>query len=588
MTAPHDPLGEFRSEAVALLQEALHSLRYDPTVVADVPTRLAPAPVGKGDFTLACFPVAKVARKAPPAIAQEVAAAVPASSRLVFTAEGAYVNVRIDPRALADVSLKSVAHHAPRYGSFPATGASVILEHTSANPNGPFHVGRARNPILGDTLARVLRAAGHAVTTEYYVNDMGKQVAILAWGVANLKPSDVTAPEREKIDHVKVGYYQKANEIMEKDPKVAEAIHESLRRFEAGDEAAAFAFREAASLVLKGMRESMERLGVRMDSFYWESDLVRSGEVARVVESLKRAPVAAEEEGAWFLDLAEHGIAGQSKKWFFLRRDGTSLYTTRDLAYHRNKFSRADRLVNVLGEDHKLTMQQLAIALEYLGEDRVPEVVWYAFVSLPEGKMSTRRGRVVFIDDLMDEAQERALHEVRVRRSGELSEDEMTRVSEIVGIGALRFNILSVQAEKGITFRWEDALNFEGASAPFVQYAHARAASILEKAGGAPKHGLLHLRHHERLTHPSEEALVKQIARLPGLVRECAEGLKSHPLTSYAVELAMAFNAFYRDCPVLTAEDAATRDARLELVDATRTTLASALHLLGIVAPDTM
>lgn len=584
MAVPHDPLGSFRDEAVFLLEEALHSLRQDEAR-AQVRAQLAPAPAGKGDFTYATFPLAKAMRAAPAAIAQQVVAALPASPRLSVKAEGPYVNFSASPEALAKATLEAVEALGLRYGTHPSTGQTIIVEHTSANPNGPFHVGRARNPIVGDTTARVLRAAGHSVTTEYYVNDMGKQVAILNWGLRNLKPSDVAPTDRAKVDHQNVGYYQKANELQEKDPDVAGQIGASLHRFEAGDRATAEQFREAVSLVLTGMRESLARLNVHMDRYSWESEYVFNGAVQQVVEKLKKVPIAHQDEtGSWYLDLTTYGIAGRSSRWTFLRKDGTSLYTTRDLAYHQDKFSRAGRAINVLGEDHKLTMQQLDIALDLLGVHRHPDVLWISFVSLPEGKMSTRRNRVVFIDDLMDEAVARAREEVQKRRGEELSAEEMDRIAEIVGIGALRFNIVGVQSEKSITFRWEDALSFEGDSAPFVMYAHARAASILKKA--AAEGGKPHARA-ELLHEPSERALLNAVARFPGAIKAAADELRPHAMTGYAVELATAFNAFYRDCPVMLA-DAQLRDARLALVDAARQTLQNALGILGIVAPESM
>lgn len=580
---PHDPLGAFRDEAIFLLEQALHSLRQEEAR-AKVREVLQAAPAGKGDFAYAAFPLAKTMRKAPAAAAQDIVAALATSPQLKIVAEGPYVNITIDPAALAAATLDAVTTHGVEYGMHEKTGKTVIVEHTSANPNGPFHVGRARNPIVGDSITRILRASGAEVTSEYYVNDMGKQVAILSWGLANLKPSDVPAAERDKPDHQRVAYYQKANELLEKDPKVAAEIGSMLSKFEAGDKEMAAMFRESAGTVLEGMRMSLARMNVEMDRYTWESEYVTNGEVEGIVARLKASPIAKQDEtGSWFLDLEAYGIAGRTARWTFMRRDGTTLYTTRDVAYHEDKFRRAQRVVNVLGEDHKLTMQQLEIALTQVGVERKPEVVWISFVALPEGKMSTRRGRVVFIDDLMDEAVLRAREEVEKRRGGELSPEKMDEIAEMVGIGALRFNIASVHTEKSITFRWEDALNFEGDSAPFIQYSHARAASILRKAkdegvvAGAV-----------RVEHPSEVALVKTIAKLPSVVTLCAADLNVHPVAIYASELANAFNAFYRDCPVLIASDPATKASRVSLVAATKQTLSNALGLLGVAAPDAM
>ena len=271
------------------------------------------------------------------------------------------------------------------------------------------------------------------------------------------------------------------------------------------------------------------------------------------------------------------------EKFYFTRSDGKSLYATRDIAYHQWKFTNCDIAIIILGEDHKLESEYVRIGLELTGGKNVPENVFYAFVNLPEGRMSTREGKVVYIDDLADEAVDRAGTEVKNRRD-DLPDDEAKQIAELVGIGALRYNIIRVQAEKMMVFKWEEALNFEGDSAPFVQYAHARACSILRKREETKSTDVdLSL-----LTDDYELALVKTLAKFPNIVEECAEGRKAHPIASYAHELAAMFNQFYRDCPVLTAEPEGLKQARLALVDCARYTLKNALELLGIMAPEAM
>ncbi|HVL86879.1 MAG TPA: arginine--tRNA ligase [Candidatus Thermoplasmatota archaeon] len=611
----HDPLDDLRREAQARLEEAVHALGLE-----GVDVRLAKAPEGKGDFALPCFAPAARLRRKPHELASEIAAALPPSPNFDARAEGPYVNVVLRDAPLLASVLAAVRKHGAGFGRHPATGRRVLVEHTSANPNGPFHVGRARNPIIGDALARVLSAAGEDVATEYYVNDLGKQVCILAWGLANLqgerqealvaRHGDLArprAPERQKADHRLVGYYQAASALLEADAEVKAEIDALAARVERDPSAAAEIVQPVVRECLEGMRESLSRIGVTMGRFTWESEF--AGEpVEGVLASLAKVPEAGTEDGALFLDLASHGIHGKETRFFLTRKDGSSLYTTRDVAYHLSKLERVGqngRAVNVLGEDHKLEAKQVAIALSLLlaprarplaqnpngvallrADDDVREIVpvFYSFVSLPEGKMSTRRARVVTLDDLVDEAHELALEEVRKRRGDELSEEAMGRIAEIVGTGALRFNIAGVQAEKQIVFRWEEALDFEGASAPFVQYAHARAASILRKAadeGAQPSWSA------EPLAHPSEAKLARVLARLPGVVRECALELKVHPIAPFAVAVAGTFNEFYRDCPVLAAEPA-LRDARLSLVAATKQVLANTLALYGVVAPESM
>jgi arginyl-tRNA synthetase len=578
-----DPLQGFEAEARHHLEAVLGG-GVPPTGV-----RLERAPPGVADLAFPCFGLAKLMRKSPADIAKDLAAQV-AARALTWVAKvepaGGYVNFRCDRLRLAQVLLPAVLKEKKDFGSLAPRRQRVILEHTSANPNGPLHVGRARNPIIGDTLARILKRAGFDVETQYYLDDMGKQVALLAWGRAHFKASELPPAARPKIDHDLVRYYQAASQKQEGNTQVQQEIQALMHASEKGDAQVLRSFEEAYKPVLDGMLESLQRVGVSFDSFQKESEFVLNGEVQRVIERLSKVPLSREEtDGALYLDLAAHGIQGRSQRFVYRRRDGTSLYATRDVAYHFWKAERADRLVNVLGEDHKLQAQQVRICLQLLGCKTLPEVVFYAFVSLPEGKMSTRRNRVVFLDDLVDEAVERALEEVRRRRGDELKEDQLQKIAEAVGVGALRYNIVRVQPEKGIVFKWEEALNFEGASAPFLQYAYARCASILRKAPTTPA---FHEAALALLTHASELELLFDMARLPRTVEEASEKDAPHLVAQYAQELAGSLGAFYRDCPVLSAPTPQMRDARLLLVQAAREALANTLDLLGIPILDEM
>lgn len=519
-----------------------------------------------GDVAFPCFPLARTAKKAPAAIAEQLAHDVEGEWIGDVEAVNGYVNFFIDDAKLAGELLPMVLEMDERYGASTGKGKKVILEHTSANPNGPLHVGRGRNPLLGDTLARIFRFAGFDVETQFYVDDMGKQVAILAWGLEQLELS----PQAAKPDHRSVAFYQKANRQMEQDKQVTEDIEELIQRAEQGDEGILGQIEQAYQPVLDGILETLSRVNVSIDSFIRESRFVLDGTVGDVTARLAEAEHAGREDGALYLDLSSFDIHGRNKQFYLMRRDGTSLYATRDVAYHLWKGQQADRLVNVLGEDHRLEARQVAIALSLL-DAPTPTNVFYSFVSLPEGKMSTRRGRVVYLDDLLDEAVDRAYEEVQKRR--DVPEKQARAIAEQVGTGAVRYNILKVNPEKAITFRWEEALNFEGESAPFIQYAYARCCSILDKADTTPE------LHGQCLSHEEETALVKTIARLPDVVEQCRERCSPAALAEYAHELAAQFNGFYRDCRVIGNEKEA---ARLALVKATKVTLHNVLELLGI------
>jgi arginyl-tRNA synthetase len=441
-------------------------------------------------------------------------------------------------------------------------------------------VGRARNPIIGDTIFRIYKAAGYNVESQFYLDDMGKQVAILAWGVNNIDPKDIPKSDYDKPDHKTVGFYQVASKKMGEDEKVSEQIGELVKKLEEGEKNTINIIHEAYRPVLDGIIQSLKRINIVIDNYIPESNFVRDKSVNLVIEKLKKSDICGTDQGAYFLDLKTFGIKGRNTKFVFLRKDGTTLYATRDIAYHLWKAKNADILINVLGEDHKLESKQVEIALNIVGAKIVPQPIFYAFVSLPGGKMSTRKGRVVYIDDLIDECVQRAFKEVKKRRGHELTDKKMKEISEIVGIGALRYNIIKVQPEKEIVFKWDEALNFEGNSAPFIQYAHARACSILEKK----KDDFIDL-DTSNFTHKSEIDLVKKLAFLPNIIDDACRGNKPHVITTYLFELASQFNQFYRDCPVLHEKEKKLRIARLALVDATRITIKNCLEILGISAP---
>ncbi len=490
---------------------------------------------------------------------------------------GPYINFYVN-RKFLDKTIEQISADGENYGSLHKKGEKIILEHTSVNPTGPIHVGRGRNPIIGDTLARILRRAGYEVETQFYVNDMGKQIATIVWGFDNIDPNTLSPPEGEldKPDHDIVRYYRRANELISKDPKVDTEVNQNLAKYESGVPEVIKKFKKVVENCMGGQRQTLERIDIYYDRFVWESQFVRDGSVGKILEKLKKTGHVYLREGALTLDLKEFGL---EKDFVLTRSDGITLYTTRDIAYHLWKFDHADVVINVLGEDQKLAMDQLQTALKILGIEKEPKIVFYSFVSLPEGRMSTRDGIVVDLDDLLDEAFDRAYLEVQKRRPN-LPENQKRKIAGIVGMGAVRFDTIKVAPEKMMTFRWEDALDFEKQGAPFIQYAHARACSILSKASLEDFDPSL-------LKEPYEVDLIKKMAFFPSVIASAAHDLKPNIIAIYARELAETFNQFYLHVPVLKAEDD-MRKSRLALVNCARIVLANLLDLLGITAPESM
>ncbi|WEL22547.1 arginine--tRNA ligase [Halorhabdus sp. BNX81] len=579
----------FRDEVEAALSEALSALDL-PT--DDLGIERPPEDVPAVLASSAAYRLADVAGAPPPKIAADIVGEIdPAEYDYVGSVQtqGPYVNFLPSDRYF-EGTLE--AAQADDYGTLEATGDSVVVEHTSANPTGPVHVGRARNPIVGDALARVLEYAGNDVERHYYVNDAGRQIAVFTWAYETFDESDLPEPERESPEYEMVRYYRKANDYLEEASESEQEAAEDeigaiLQGLEEGDEETYERVSEVVDTVLGGMTETLGRLPAEFDEFVKETRFMRDGSTDDLVDRLKELDAAVFEEDAWQLDLPDF-----EKNLVFLRSDGTSLYTTRDLAHHEWKFDNYDRAVTVLGEDHKLQADQLSSTLELLGHDtdRLQQV-FYSWVNLPEGGMSTREGTGVDLDDLLDEAIDRAREEVEDRledrqRSDDLDGADVERIAHQVGIGAVRYDVVAKQPTKGITFEWDRALDFEAQSAPYVQYVHARCCGIIDEGKDAG-YEVPETVSAATLTTDEERDLLRAIARFPGVIERAADELRPHVVATYTRDIAEAFNAFYRECPVLDA-DPETRAARLALVAAARTTVANALDALGVEAPDSM
>jgi len=607
---------QLRAEAADAIEAALDAEGY-PT--GDLGLEEPPEDVDAVLASSVAFRLASEAGAPPPQVAGEIVANIEeqtddcADLDLVDRVEpaGPYVNVFPSNAYLAG-TIEAAADD--DYGHLPDRDTSMVVEHTSANPTGPVHVGRARNPIIGDSVARLLDYAGYDVDIHYYVNDAGRQIATFTWAYETFDEADLAAagygaPERIKPDYDLVRYYRLGNEFLEgehpdaDDAAIEEAedeIQSIMQGLEEGDEDTYERTTEVVDSVLSGMQDSLNRLPAEFDEFVKETTFMFDGSVTDLMERMQTLEEAVYEEDAWQLDLSDFGI---EKEFVFQRSDGTSLYATRDIAHHEWKFEHYDRAVTVLGEDHKLQAKQLQATLDLLGNDTDRlDSIHYSWVNLPGGEgMSTREGTGIDLDDLLDEAVDRAREEYESRaadrlRDDDLDDEDVERIARQVGIGAVRYDIIAKQPTKAITFEWERALDFEAQSAPYLQYAHARCCGILgeaESAGiavpdaGDGDDGALASVDVDALEEDDARDLLLTIARFPAVIEEAADDLEPHVVATYVRLLADRFNAFYRSCPVLDAEGD-LQEARLGTVVAARTALANALDVLGVAAPESM
>ena len=648
-----NPFGEFRNQCTALLRSAIEEAFPDagiPSPSLDLP----PTPQFGELSSSVCFEMAKKLRTKPLEIAKRIektAESEKSSFPLIegVKAEGSgYVNFYANLAELSSLTLMSAAVLGAEYGCVKiGKPERVIVEHTSANPNSPIHVGQGRNSVLGDSLARILKARGHKVSRHYYLDDVGRQLALAAYGyrllgrpkpeekpdhfigaayavtsclveirrlketVKRLQSDPESEEEARKLQRDLDDWISAAADLKERFPKIFSDLLERVseaenaefevnllsQEYETGREEAKQLIRELSQLCLEGFQKTFAKGGISIDSWDWESSFVWNGDVARDFGALQKSPYVFREGGVIEFDAETVARAYGLKETFGVketyeipsltlgRSDGTTLYTTRDIAYTIWKFGRADRVINVIGMEQNLSQLQLKLALCALGYvEEAKRLVHFSYnlVRFPGHRISARRGRFLSFDEVMDEAVERAYDEVSKRSPG-LGEGKRRRISEVVGVGAVKYAFVETDPKKPVVFTWDKVLNLERNSGPYIQYSHARACSILRKASrttGAADFALL--------KEPLERDLILMISRFPEGFIDAADNLKPNLIADYAIALADKFNTFYAALPVIKAETQELSNLRLMLVDAVRITLGNALGLVGIEAPERM
>ena len=592
---------EIKIDALNSLKNGLKNLDYE--IPSTIKLEFPPNPK-MGDLTTTLsFQLAKKLKMSPVEISNNIIEFIEISENFVkVEAKGPYINFFINYNIFSKKLLETVDDN---YGQLASTNKKIVLEHTSANPNGPLHIGHIRNAIIGDSLKRLLKTAGNEVDTQYYVNDMGRQIAMIVYGMkklglsidedlansynsildnfhnTSLANTETSINFDSKIDHQIGQLYFKVNEYINANEDEKIQVDKLIKTYEANlDSNLNKIFEKAVNDCIIGVKQTLAKLNIKHDDFIWEGRFVRNGDVDNVVEGLISSGHTKEDE-VLCLDLETFGI---EKELVLRRSDGTSLYSTRDLAYHSWKSRKGDVVLDILGSDHKLAIDQISIALDLLNE-KVPEVIFYEFITLPEGSMSTRKGVFISVDELVEEAINRAKKEVESRRD-DLEADEIAKISEEIGIGAIRYYISRLSPEKHITFKWDEALSFERGCAS-IQYAHARACKLLKKSNYFDESiQSLSIETNKIednwVLNDVEMDLIRIIAKFPLVIDESASIMRVHPIAQYVQDLAGAFNKFYKSQQVIGHENEL---ARLLLVDRARITIKNSLNLLGVAAP---
>ncbi len=538
----------------------------------------APPNLEAGDVALRTFVAAKKLGMKPPQFASEVAERVDFGVTVISASPaGPYLNFKIDRGAIASVVLSAVLSERECFGANGiGVGQSLLIEHTSINPNASPHVGRARNAMYGDSLVRLFKFEGYEVEVHYYVNDIGRQIGLLVLHVDDIQSLS--------FDEVLEAYVE-ANARAEREPEFAARGYDLLAKMEEGDPEVAQKFHDITDLCLKGQLAVLARLGISYDRFDRESKFLKDARLDDVLAALReKDAVFTDEDDRLVVDLSKIGHERDEGRYFVLMRaNGSSMYGFRDLAYTIDKMEKgADVNLWVLGEDHKLYSEQLALILRAAGKES-PEPTYYAHILLKEGRMSTRQGKVVLLSEFLDEAASRALEKVESQCT-DLDSDEQKAIAEKVAISAVRFAILRVSPNKNVIFDWESSLSFSGDTGPYVQYSCARINSILRKFGEVPAVPLADV----PLNHDSEWQLVTKLASFPDTVASAVARRNVAPIAQFALDTARLFTTFYHDCPVLAAETEALRVGRAQLCAVTLQTLTNALGILGVEALERM
>ena len=564
-----------KEEIAKLISEQVADLSFD-----EIKNMIeTPQDSKMGDYAFPCFRLAKVLRKAPPLIAKGIAEAI-ADNDIFEKVEqvNAYVNMFISKEEFVEEVIEEVMEQGDEYGrSNVGEGKPVIVEFSSPNIAKPFHIGHIRSTVIGNSINLLWDAMGYKVTRINHLGDYGTQfgkmiVAYRHWG----NEEDVRREPIKTLLH----YYTKFHEEAENDPSLDDEARETFAKLEQGGKEETELWQWFRDESLKEFTRVYDMLGIEYDSYAGES--FYSDKMPAVVQELKDKNLLVESNGAEIVDLEPYGLTPAP----ILKSDGSTLYITRDLACAKYRKATYDFYKNiyVVASQQNLHFQQLKKILELMGYEWSKDIVHVPFglVSLEEGTMSTRAGRVVFLEDVLN----RAIEETReiIREKG-VATDNIEETAKQVGVGAVVFNELSNNRIKDYVFSWKQVLDFNGETGPYVQYTYARCAAILRNAGDDAND--LSGFDPSYITGEAAYTLAKEIYALRDVIIEAGEKYEPSILTRHIVDMAQAFNKFYHDEHILT-DDKDERKAKLALVVAAKTAIKNGLRLLGMEAPERM
>ena len=558
----------------------------------------------QGHYTIAVFPFLKHTRKSPEATATELGDYLKANEAAVesYNVIKGFLNITVSSQCWSQ--LLGQIDSDPAYGiKIPAPDAdTVMVEFSSPNTNKPLHLGHVRNNLLGIALSNIIKANGHNVIKTNIVNDRGIHIckSMLAW----LKYGNGETPEssHKKGDHLIGDYYVEFDKhykaevagLMQKGMSKEEAeanaplmkeAHQMLVKWEAGDKEVRDLWHKMNEWVYAGFDETYKALGVTFDKIYYESDTYLVGK-AEVLKGLEQGIFYRKDDGSVWADLTDAGLDNK----LLLRADGTSVYMTQDIGTAKMRFNdfKIDKMVYVVGNEQNYHFQVLSILLDRLGFRWGKDLVHFSYgmVELPEGKMKSREGTVVDADDLVEKMIATAKEASSDRLEG-CSREEADEIARIVGLGALKYFILKVDATKNMTFNPKESIDFNGNTGPFIQYTYARIRSVLRKAAGQGIDITRPVDHGVTLS-AKEEGLVQMLSEFAGVVTQAGTDYSPSTVANYIYDLVKEYNQFYHDFSILREENEALRTFRLVLSANVCKIIKLGMGLLGIEVPERM
>ena len=522
--------------------------------------------LSRGNYSLPCFKFASKLKNSPQNIASMIEEKLNTNYIEKLEVVGGYLNIFIKREVYIKNVLEEIESCKESYGSTHlGKGKKALIEHTSINPNASPHIGRARNAILGDSIVRLLRFNDYDVEVHYFVNDIGKQIAML-----------VIAARRKEVfsfDDL-LNMYVEINKELKENKELEKEVFDILDKLESGDKEIIGEFRKLVKICIDGQTEIFNELGIKYDCYDYESDFILNGDVEKILNDLNNTnKLIKSDDGRLVIDEDGYNLPLRSPVLVVARSNKTSLYPLRDIAYtiYKDKIGK-DRNIVVLGEDQKVYFKQISAALDILGY-KVPEVVHYSFVLLPDGKMSTRNGTVVLLKDFMDEVLQKSKDEL-IKRDGTVDIDKAKKIA----YATVKYTILKNSLEKNVIFDLEEAMSFTGDTSLYIQYNYARIMSIIKKVDDKkiPKNC------YNLLKEDAELSLIQKLDNFKDVMASALDKLTPNLICNYVYDLTKSFSTYYNSYSVLNAESEDLKMARINLIKAVALVIKTSLEILGI------